>query len=121
MGSQRVSQSRGQLVSHNKRPSGVSTSTQWVEARYHSGGSSFCARDRMVRPGSSTSHVRSQLMAPQSRILTVVPDAVILCFPSSCGQYPHDQPTPGCLLLLWFDGPHFIERDGVIEGRCLYN
>src|SRR5580704_6850792 len=78
MGAQRVSQSRGQLVSHNKRPSGVSTSTQWVVALYHSGGSCFCVRDRMVRPGLSRSHVRSMLMAPQSRILTVVSDAVIL-------------------------------------------
>src|SRR5579864_1171861 len=80
MGAQRVSQSRGQLVSHNKRPSGVSTSTQWVVGLYHSGGSSFCVRDLMVRPGLSRSHVRSMLIAPQSRILTVVPDAVILCF-----------------------------------------
>jgi hypothetical protein len=81
MGAQRVSQSRGQLVSHNKRPSGVSTCTQWVVGLYHSGGSSLCVRDRMVRPGLSRSHVRSVLMAPQSRFLTVVPDAVILVLP----------------------------------------
>src|SRR5580700_867117 len=120
MGAQWVSQSRGQLVSHNKRPPGVSTSTQWVEARYHSGGRSFSARERIVRPGSSTSHVRSQLMAPQLRILTVVPDAVICSFllSDTCnGSFASSCSAGGAggrglpRLSLWCDGPHLVERD----------
>ena len=85
---------------------------------YHSGGWCFCVRDRMVRPGSSRSHVRSQLMAPQSRILTCSGRSHLVLPFLSLVVSAH-RPTSAASLFLWRDGPHLIERDGVIEGRCL--
>ena len=53
-------------------PSGVSTTTAWVVHGYHSTGLSRSARGRMLRPGLSSSQVRSQLMEPQSRTWSLV-------------------------------------------------
>src|SRR3954453_6238783 len=77
VGAQRSSQSRGQLVSHSSLPSGVSTSTQCVGHSIHSGGWSLVWRVRMARPGASSNQVRSVLIAPQGRMLTVVPVAMV--------------------------------------------
>src|SRR6202012_3036966 len=68
-----VSQSRGQLVSHSSLPSGVATSTQCVGTSTHSAGICLSWRRRIDRPGASSSQVRSAVIAPQGRMVTVVP------------------------------------------------
>src|SRR5206468_11357943 len=73
VGAQRVSQSRGQLVSHSSLPSGVSTSTQCVGTSTHSAGRCLFCRVRIARPGASSNQVRSAVIAPHGRMLTVVP------------------------------------------------
>src|SRR5580700_6868923 len=73
VGAQCCSQSRGQLVSHSILPSGVSTSTQWVGTSTHSAGRCLFCRLRIARPGARRSQVRSAVIAPQGRMLTVVP------------------------------------------------
>jgi len=76
VGAQRVSQSRGQLVSHSSLPSGVSTSTQCVGTSTHSAGRCLFCRLRIARPGASSNQVRSAVIAPHGRMLTVVPVAI---------------------------------------------
>src|ERR1700712_3703085 len=53
-------------------PSGGATTRRWVDAVAHSVGSSRCWRGRIDRPGLSSSHVRSAVIAPQSRMLTLM-------------------------------------------------
>src|ERR1700751_2874446 len=72
VGAQRVSQSRGQLVSHSSLPSGVSTSTACEGTSTHSAGRFLLCRLRIARLGARRSHVGTAGIAPHGRMLIVV-------------------------------------------------
>src|SRR5215218_5502685 len=80
-------------------PSGVSTTTAWVVHGYHSTGLSRSALGRMLRPGLSSSQVRSQLMDPQSRTWSLVAVPAMATSPSLVGVRPSTVVyplPPGC-------------------------